>query len=70
MNIQPKRVSEKPGETDGKRILIDRLWPRGLTKEKARVEIWLKDLLLQQNFAHGLDTIQVNGMIKKITKMS
>jgi uncharacterized protein YeaO (DUF488 family) len=44
MNIQLKRVYEEPGETDEKRILIDRLWPRGLTKEKARVEIWLKDI--------------------------
>jgi len=33
MNIQLKRVYEEPGETDGKRILIDRLWPRGLAKE-------------------------------------
>ena len=44
MNIQLKRVYEEPDETDGKRILIDRLWPRGLTKEKARIEIWLKDI--------------------------
>ena len=44
MNIQLKRVYEEPGEADGKRILIDRLWPRGLTKEKARIEIWLKDI--------------------------
>jgi uncharacterized protein YeaO (DUF488 family) len=44
MNIQLKRVYEESSENDGKRILIDRLWPRGLTKEKARIEIWLKDI--------------------------
>ena len=31
-------------ESDGTRILVDRLWPRGLTKEKAKVDIWLKDI--------------------------
>jgi uncharacterized protein YeaO (DUF488 family) len=44
MNIQLKRVYEESSENDGKRILIDRLWPRGLTKEKSRIEIWLKDI--------------------------
>lgn len=39
-----KRVYEKPNTEDGKRILIDRLWPRGLTKEKAQVDLWLKDI--------------------------
>ena len=44
MNIQLKRVYEEPGDTDGKRILIDRLWPRGVTKAKAQIDIWLKDI--------------------------
>lgn len=39
-----KRVYEAPAAADGTRILVDRLWPRGLTKEKARVDLWLKDL--------------------------
>lgn len=43
MNIQIKRVYETPSPEDGKRILIDRLWPRGLTKEKAQVDVWLKE---------------------------
>lgn len=42
--ITLKRVYEKPAAADGTRILVDRLWPRGLTKEKARVDLWLKDL--------------------------
>jgi len=39
-----KRVYAEPSPKDGKRILVDRLWPRGLTKERARVDIWLKEV--------------------------
>ncbi len=41
--VQLKRVYEKPSRKDGFRILVDRLWPRGLTKERAAVNLWLKD---------------------------
>ena len=44
MNIKIKRVYEQPDKDDGLRILVDRLWPRGLTKEKASVDLWLKDI--------------------------
>ena len=44
MNIKLKRVYEKPDKEDGFRILVDRLWPRGLTKEKASVDLWLKEI--------------------------
>ncbi|MGN6542503.1 MAG: DUF488 domain-containing protein [Ginsengibacter sp.] len=44
MNIQIKRVYEKSDAKDGFRILVDRLWPRGLTKEKAAADLWLKDI--------------------------
>jgi uncharacterized protein YeaO (DUF488 family) len=44
MTIQLKRAYEKPERSDGTRILVDRLWPRGLTKEKAAIDLWLKDL--------------------------
>ena len=44
MKINIKRVYAKPSDADGKRILIDRLWPRGLSKEKACVDLWLKDI--------------------------
>ena len=43
-NIKLKRAYDRPGAEDGTRILIDRLWPRGLTKEKASVDLWLKDI--------------------------
>ena len=42
--IQLKRVYEPYSKEDGYRILVDRLWPRGLTKEKAKVDLWLKDI--------------------------
>jgi len=42
--IQVKRVYEKPGRSDGTRVLVDRLWPRGLTKDGAAVDAWLRDL--------------------------
>lgn len=44
MKIRIKRVYEQPDKHDGLRILVDRLWPRGLTKEKASVDLWLKDI--------------------------
>ena len=42
--IKLKRVYEKREKSDGFRILVDRLWPRGLSKEKAKVDLWLKDV--------------------------
>lgn len=44
MTIKIKRAYQVPEPTDGKRILVDRLWPRGLSKEKAKVAIWLKEI--------------------------
>jgi uncharacterized protein YeaO (DUF488 family) len=42
--IQLKRVYEEPSREDGLRILVDRLWPRGLSKQRAAVDLWLKDV--------------------------
>src|SRR5215813_6772976 len=44
MAVALKRVYEKPAASDGVRVLVDRLWPRGLTKEAAAVKFWLRDL--------------------------
>ena len=44
MDIQLKRVYEAPEESDGYRILTDRLWPRGISKEKAALGKWAKDM--------------------------
>ncbi len=42
--IRVKRVYEAPASSDGFRVLVDRLWPRGLSKDSARVDLWLRDL--------------------------
>lgn len=59
MKINIKRVYEKSSKADGKRILVDRLWPRGLTKEKADIDLWLKDIApttaLRKWFGHDPD---------------
>lgn len=44
MDLRIKRIYEKPEKEDGFRVLVDRLWPRGLTKEKAAVDLWLKEI--------------------------
>ncbi|HZC05396.1 MAG TPA: DUF488 domain-containing protein [Ktedonobacterales bacterium] len=43
-SVAIKRVYDEPAPEDGERVLIDRLWPRGLSKERARVDLWLKDI--------------------------
>ncbi len=54
--IQLKRAYDPPSPSDGYRVLVDRLWPRGLKKEKAHLDAWLKDIApstqLRQWFAH------------------
>lgn len=51
-----KRGYDPPSASDGFRILVDRLWPRGLTKAKAKIDLWLKEIApseeLRQWFAH------------------
>lgn len=42
--IRIKRVYEEAAKQDGYRILVDRLWPRGLTKERAKVDLWVKEI--------------------------
>jgi len=42
--IKIKRVYEKPAKADRWRVLVDRLWPRGMKKEAARVDVWMKDV--------------------------
>lgn len=56
--IRIKRAYEKPESSDGARFLVDRLWPRGVTKEALAIEAWLKDLApsneLRQWYHHDL----------------
>lgn len=44
MKLQIKRIYEEPSADDGKRIFVDRLWVRGMTKERAKIDSWEKDL--------------------------
>ena len=44
MDVALKRAYDKPSASDGARVLVDRLWPRGITKQGARLHAWLKDL--------------------------
>ena len=43
-NVRVRRVYEEPEEQDGARVLVDRIWPRGLSKEKAHLDEWCKDV--------------------------
>lgn len=51
-----KRIYDDPADDDGCRVLVDRLWPRGVSKERAGLELWLKEIApsppLRQEFAH------------------
>ncbi len=42
--IRIKRVYEEADKSDGLRVLVDRLWPRGVSKAKAKIDLWLKDV--------------------------
>jgi uncharacterized protein YeaO (DUF488 family) len=44
VGIRLKRVYDKPAKADGRRVLIDRVWPRGLRKKEARLDEWLKEI--------------------------
>ena len=56
MAVRIKRIYDSPATSDGFRVLVDRLWPRGVSKEKAAVDLWLKDIApsteLRKWFAH------------------
>ena len=57
--VKIKRVYDKPSKDDGFRVLIDGLWPRGLSKDKARIDLWLKEIAvspeLRKWFSHDPD---------------
>lgn len=44
MTIRIKRIYEPAARTDGVRVLVDRLWPRGIKKDDARIDLWLKEI--------------------------
>lgn len=70
MSIKLKRIYEEPAKSDGTRILVDRLWPRGISKEKAKLDHWLKELGptndLRKSFHSG--DLSFNQFKEKYTK--
>lgn len=58
-NVQLKRAYERPARADGARVLVDRLWPRGVTKVNAAIDEWIKDVApstaLRKWFNHDPD---------------
>ena len=44
MELRTKRIYDEPSRADGRRILIDRLWPRGVSKENAKIDFWAKSV--------------------------
>jgi len=56
--VQLKRIYEPAAQSDGKRILVDRLWPRGIKKEAAHIDEWMKDVApspgLRKWFSHDV----------------
>lgn len=67
VGLQVRRIYDPPLPTDGTRVLIDRLWPRGVSKERAALDLWLKDIApsteLRQWFGH--DPARWNGFCQR-----
>ncbi|MDR0437738.1 MAG: DUF488 family protein [Bacteroidales bacterium] len=59
MTIQTKRIYEAPADADGYRVLVDRLWPRGISHERTHLDLWAKDITpstaLRNEFHSGID---------------
>jgi uncharacterized protein YeaO (DUF488 family) len=57
--VRIKRVYEKADSEDGFRVLVDRLWPRGMKKEAAKIDLWMKDVApsdaLRKSFCHDVE---------------
>ncbi len=68
--VKIKRIYDPVSPDDGRRILVDRLWPRGIKKEDADIDEWLKDIApsgeLRKWFAH--DPLKWEGFKKKVQK--
>lgn len=57
--VHIRRVYEAPAPSDGTRVLVDRVWPRGMSKERAAVDVWLKEIAptteLRKWFGHDAE---------------
>lgn len=54
MGVGVKRVYEKVSDDDGLRVLVDRLWPRGIRKDDPRIDVWLKDIAPSEELRHAV----------------
>lgn len=67
MMVRIKRVYEQPSEVDGTRVLVDRLWPRGLSRNEAAIDVWLKDVAptteLRKWFSH--DPLRWDAFVRR-----
>ena len=50
-----KRIYEPAAESDGQRVLVDRLWPRGISKDEARLDLWIRDIAPSDDLRHWFD---------------
>ena len=68
--VKIKRIYEAPEERDGRRVLVDRIWPRGISKEEARLDDWMKELApsdeLRKWFGH--DEEKWSGFVERYKK--
>ncbi len=85
MRLKIKRVYEQPAEEDGTRVLIDRLWPRGISKEAAKIDRWIRDIApsteLRKFFEHDPDRwkefseryrkeLEENPIVREVARLS
>ncbi len=70
MDIQIKRIYEKAANRDGTRILVDRVWPRGVSKEDAKLDEWMKDIAPSKELRKWFDHKEerFDGFSKKYKK--
>jgi uncharacterized protein YeaO (DUF488 family) len=54
IGLRIKRVYEAPRPEDGERVLVDRLWPRGISKDKARIDLWLREIAPSSALRRGV----------------
>jgi uncharacterized protein YeaO (DUF488 family) len=55
LDVAVKRVYDPSEQADGQRVLVDRLWPRGLSRERAELTLWLKDIAPSDELRHWFD---------------
>jgi uncharacterized protein YeaO (DUF488 family) len=74
LSIALKRAYDQPAASDGTRVLVERLWPRGLSKERAHIDLWLKDVApsteLRQWFHHRYEAeLKSEGAQEALAKL-